>query len=76
MQNGGEHSPRDAFQCILQSCLPTHVTVTLSKYTLIPTVYRALQKSAVSGIGHWIHTTKKMHLAELLDHKIANPTCG
>ena len=28
-------------------------------YTLIPTVYRALLKSAVSGLGHRIHTTKK-----------------
>jgi hypothetical protein len=35
--------------------------VTLSMYTLIPTVYRALLKSAVSGFGHRIHhTTKKM----------------
>ncbi len=41
---------------------PTHFAVTLSiaMYTLIPTVYRALLKSAVSGIGHRIHTTKKM----------------
>ena len=31
-------------------------------YTLIPTVYRALLKSAVSGIGHRIHTTKKTDL--------------
>ncbi len=29
-------------------------------YTLIPTVHRALLKSAVSGIGDRIHTTKKM----------------
>ncbi len=42
------------------SCLPTHFAVTLSMYTLIPTVYRALLKSAVSGIGDRIHTTKKM----------------
>ncbi len=28
-------------------------------YTLIPTVYRALLKSAVSGTDHRIHTTKK-----------------
>ena len=42
------------------SCLPTHFAVTLSMYTLIPTVYRALLKSAVSGIGLRIHTTKKM----------------
>ena len=28
-------------------------------YILIPTVYRALLKSAVSGTGLWIHTTKK-----------------
>ena len=42
------------------SCLPTHFAVTLSMYTLIPTVYRALLKSAVSGIGHRIHTTKKI----------------
>ena len=41
------------------SCLPTHFAVTLSMYTLIPTVYRALLKSAVSGIGHRIHTTKE-----------------
>ncbi len=41
-----------------RSCLPTHLAVTLSMYTLIPTVYRALLKSAVSGIGHRIHTTK------------------
>ena len=50
--------------------------MTLAMYTLIPTIYRGLQKNAVSGIGHRIHTTKKMHLAELLDHKIANSTCG
>ena len=42
------------------SCLPTQIAVTLFMYTLIPTVYRALLKSAVSGIGLWIHTTKKM----------------
>ncbi len=42
------------------SCLPTHFAVILSMYTLIPTVYRALLKSAVSGIGHRIHTTKKI----------------
>ena len=30
-------------------------------YTLIPTVYQALLKSAVSGIGLRIHTTKKKH---------------
>ncbi len=28
-------------------------------YTLIPTVYRALLNSAVSGTDHRIHTTKK-----------------
>ena len=31
-------------------------------YTLIPTVYRALLKSAVSGTDHRIHTTKKTPL--------------
>ena len=44
------------------SCLPTHFAVTLSMYTLIPTVYRALLKSAVSGIGHQIHTTEPLVL--------------
>ena len=39
--------------------LPIYFTVTLSMYTLIPTVYRALLKSAVSGTDHRIHTTKK-----------------
>jgi len=39
--------------------LPVYFTVTLSMYTLIPTVYRALLKSAVSGTDHRIHTTKK-----------------
>ena len=48
--------------------LPTHVAVTLFMYTLIPTVYRALLKSAVSGIGLWIHTTKKK------EGKEAHPT--
>ena len=33
------------------SCLPTHFAVTLSMYTLILAVYRALLKSAVSGIA-------------------------
>ena len=41
------------------TCFTTHSAVALSMYTLIPTVYRALLKSAVSGIGHRIHTTKK-----------------
>ncbi len=36
----------------------THVAVTLSLYTLIPTVYRPLMESAVSGFGHWIHIRK------------------
>ncbi len=39
--------------------LLTYFAVTLSLYTGIPTVYRALLKSAVSGTGHWIHTTKE-----------------
>jgi len=38
--------------------------MTLSMYTLIPTVYRALLKSAVSGTDHRIHTTKKSCCAE------------
>ena len=37
---------------------PTHFAVTLSMYVVIPTVYRALLKSAVLENGHWIHTTK------------------
>jgi len=39
--------------------VPTYFAVTLSMYTLIPTVYRALLNSAVSGTDHRIHTTKK-----------------
>ena len=39
--------------------LPTYFAVTLSVYTLIPTVYRALLNSAVPGTDHRIHTTKK-----------------
>ena len=39
--------------------LPIYFAVTLSMYTLIPTVYRALLKSAVSGTDHRIHITKK-----------------
>ncbi len=39
--------------------LPIYFAVTLSMYTLIPTVYQALLKSAVSGTDHRIHTTKK-----------------
>ncbi len=31
-------------------------------YTLIPTVYRALLNSALSGTDHRIHTTKKKGL--------------
>ena len=38
--------------------LPTYFAVTLCLYTLIPTVYRALLKNAVSGTDHRIHTTK------------------
>ena len=38
--------------------LPICFAVTLSMYTLISTVYRALLKSAVSGTDHRIHTTK------------------
>ncbi len=34
-------------------------------YTLIPTVYQALLKSAVSGFGHRIYTTKKIHTHDL-----------
>ena len=41
--------------------------LTLHTYTLIPTVYRALLTSAVSGIGHRIHTTKKKSLSQALD---------
>ena len=40
-------------------------------YTLIPTVYRALLKSAVSGIGHRIHTTKKKALSSSLQRNVA-----
>ena len=43
--------PVHACRHILQSHFPT--------YTLIPTVYRALLKSAVPGTDHRIHTTKK-----------------
>ena len=39
--------------------LPTYFAVTLSMYTLIPTVYRALLKSAFSGTDHRIHTIKE-----------------
>ena len=35
------------------------LSVTLSMYSLIPTVYRALLNSAVSGTDHRIHTTKE-----------------
>ena len=42
------------------SCLPRHVTVTLSEYTLFSTIYQALLKSAILRIGHRIHTTKRM----------------
>ena len=38
--------------------LLTYFAVTLSMYTLILTVYRALLKSAVSGTDHRIQTTK------------------
>ena len=41
------------------SVLPTYFAVTLSMYTLIPTVYRALLKGSVSGTDHRIHTTKE-----------------
>ncbi len=34
-------------------------------YTLIPTGYRALLNSAVSGTDHRIHTTKKTRVANL-----------
>ena len=44
------------------SCLPRHVTVTLSEYTLFSTIYQALLKSAISRIGHWIHTTERMSM--------------
>ncbi len=40
-------------------------------YTLIPTVYRALLKSAVSGIGHRIHTTKEKALSSSLQRNVA-----
>ncbi len=36
-------------------------------YTLIPTVYRALLNSAVSGTDHRIHTTKKTLLLQTDD---------
>ena len=38
--------------------LLTYFAVTLSMYTLIPTVYRALLNSAASGTDHRSHTTK------------------
>jgi len=39
--------------------VPTYSAVTLSMYTLIPTIYRAVLNSAVLGTDHRIHTTKK-----------------
>ena len=39
-----------------RACLPTYLA---EMYTLIPTVYRALLKSSISGTDHWIHTTKE-----------------
>ena len=51
--------------------VPTYFAVTLSIYvhmcTLIPTVYRALLNSAVSGTDHRIHTTKKTITGILFD---------
>ncbi len=43
--------------------LPIYFAVTLSMYTLIPTIYRALLKSAVSGTDHRIHTIKKTEMS-------------
>ena len=41
--------------------VPTYFAVKLSMYTLIPTVYRALLNSAVSGTDHRIRTTKETY---------------
>ena len=38
----------------------THFAATLSMYKLISSLFQALLKSAVSGIGHRIHTTENM----------------
>ncbi len=47
--------------CLRVHRMPKAQQVTLSMYTLIPTVYRALLKSAVSGTDHRIHSTKEKH---------------
>jgi len=54
--------------------LPIYFAMTLSMYTLIPTVYRALLKSAVSGTDHRIHTTKKTHTTKETRHTVSFST--
>ena len=46
------------------NCLPSYFAY-FRTYTLIPTVYRALLTSAVSGNGQRIHTTKESGLLNL-----------
>ena len=50
------------------SCLPTQFAVTLSMYTLILAVYRALLKSAVSGIVFGFIPLRKCVKAGLHKH--------
>ncbi len=45
--------------------------ILFSTYTLIPTVYRALLTSAVSGIGHRIHTTKRIRRDQCVRTKVS-----
>ena len=50
--------------CMWNSCISadTFCSDTIYVYTLIPTVLRALLKSAVSGTDHRVHTTKQTQI--------------
>ncbi len=55
--------------------LLTYFALTLSMYTLIPTVYRALLNSAVSGSDHRIHTTKESSPKTTIWFTQRHPVC-
>ena len=66
--------------CKAACCLPTSLgRQTAVCHSLIPTVYRALLKSAVSGTDHRIHTTKESaacHGVTLAHERLApKPIC-
>ena len=58
------------------TCLLTPVAATPSMHILIPTVYPALLKNAVPGIGQQIHTIKESLCVKDIPEGVAEPEWG